>query len=84
VLDPQDIVDADLNVAELSAVDSVAHGGGVHWTMGHMGAHELKGAVQQAAKLGQGWTTFVGEADLASALSDALKQVQQLPSPFRG
>jgi hypothetical protein len=80
VLDPEDLAEADLTVAELTALDGVAHSDAATW---HFGPHDIKAAADQAAKISRGAAGLVGEADLTSALKDALQEWQQLPSPFR-
>jgi hypothetical protein len=81
VLDPQDLTDADLNVAELSAVDTVTQTTGSHWSIGlgdlRTAARDAHGVVEQTG-------AFIGDSDLSADLRAALAEVAQLPSPFAG
>ena len=79
VLDTDDITDADLNFAELSAVDNLTQGAH-HWTTG---LTSLKDATHQMHTLGQTTRDLTSDGDIGVALRAALQNVANLPSPFR-
>lgn len=79
VLDPQDLTDADFNVAELSAVDTVTQASGGHWSLG---LGDLRAAAQHAHNVAQKTAAFIGDSDLTADLQAALAEVTKLPSPF--
>ncbi len=79
-LDPQDLTDADFNVAELSALDTAAQATGSHWSTG---LGDLRVAAQHAHSVAEKTTAFTGDSDLSADLRAALAEVTQLPTPFR-